>query len=101
MKNPRLKWLLIGITTLVVVMFFTNPDQTSHLRAITEAGNLRYPNANVTGDPQYFSAVEYHNYGLFSTTSYVSYLTFSYGFLGRVQTTNDITYLYTGVLPTR
>jgi hypothetical protein len=92
-SHARLKWLLIAIAVVVTIMFFTNPDQTSHLKVIKEAGDLRYPNVDLTGGPNNFYVIEYHNYGVFSTTGYVGYLTFSYGFLGQVRTTNDITYL--------
>jgi hypothetical protein len=44
------------------------------------------------------SVIQYDNYGLFSKTGFGG-MTFSYGFLGRVQTTNDISFVGTGVMP--
>jgi hypothetical protein len=99
MKTFRLKWILAAIALFAGILFFTNPDQATHLKAVNEAVELRFPNtpygsnyARMTG------VIQYHNYGLFSTTG-LGDMTFSYGFLGRVQTTNDISFVGTGVMP--
>jgi len=101
-NNVRNKWLGIGAVVLTALLFFTNPDQTAHLKSITEAVDLRFPKAKPGNpysgyDTRLTGIVQYHNYGLFSTTGFFN-MTFSYGFLGRVQTTNSISYI-AGVPP--
>jgi hypothetical protein len=81
------------------ILFLTNPDQTMHLKAINEAVELRFPNTPYGSSyTRMTSVIQDYNYGLFSTTGFAD-MTFSCGFLGRVQTTNEISYVATGVLP--
>jgi hypothetical protein len=90
---------LPAIAVLAGILFLTNPDQATHLKAINEAIELRFPNTPYGSNyTRMTGVIQYHNYGLFSTTGFVD-MTFSYGFLGRVQTTNDISYVATGVMP--
>lgn len=101
-KSSVLKWLLIGTAVLASILFFTNPDQTQHLKSINEVVELRYPRTRpgfLNGNEvRKTGLIEYHNYVLFSITGFAD-MTFSYGFLGRVQTTNDISFVGTGYMP--
>ncbi len=99
MNRFHLKWILPAIALLAGVLFLTNPDQAIHLRAINDAVELRFPNTPYGNNyTRMTSVIQYDNYGLFSKTGYGG-MTFSYGFLGRVQTTNDISFVGTGVMP--
>jgi hypothetical protein len=99
MNTSRLKWILAAIALVAGILFLTNPDQATNLRAINDAVELRFPNTPYGNNyTRMTSVIQYHNYGLFSTTGFLD-MTFSYGFLGRVQTTNEISYVATGVIP--
>ena len=88
MQASHRRWFLVGCTVLAllaVLAFFTNPDQATHLKAIREIVALRYSKyeGNVTLQP-----VTYNNYLVFSTTTSLGGLTLTYGYFGRIQTTN-------------
>ena len=89
-KRRNLVYLGFGIALLVLLLaFFTNPDQAAHLEAIKDTAVLRrsgYEALRVEVSP----AVMYNNYLIFSTTSFAGMKTLTYGYFGRVQTTNDV-----------
>jgi hypothetical protein len=90
--RERLKWFLVVVAGLLLLAFFTNPTQARHLKAIRETGALRQ-SAGARIDDLLLPTVEYHNYWLFSTTTWVdAHLT--YGYFGIVQTTDNIGILY-------
>lgn len=72
-------------------------SRSSHLRAIRETVALRKPAESHSVTDWLLPTVEYHNYLIFSTTRF-SNMTFTYGYFGRIQTTNDIGVFY-GVVP--
>ena len=39
------KWLLFGITGILIILLLTNPNQTAHFTAIQEARKARLPAA--------------------------------------------------------
>jgi len=88
-KPRNLIYLGVGIAMLVLLLaFFTNPDQAAHLRAIKDTAVLRrsgYEALRV----EVSALVIYNNYLIFSTTSLGGMKTLTYGYFGRVQTTND------------
>jgi hypothetical protein len=95
----------IAICVLIAITaFLTNPDQAAHLKALKETISLKYPYAGAAAGNanalQYgnagrdmsvysFPLLQYHNYGVFSTTGWSTKI-YSYGYFGKVQTTNDI-----------
>lgn len=86
MKKSQLKWIVPTIAVLLAVLFFTNPDQATHLKAIKDTLKLR----NASADPDVLLRVsDYNNYLIFSTTSLVG-VTCSRGYLGRVEVTDNI-----------
>ena len=88
----RYKWLLIAFVAIVLLAFFTNPNQAQHLKAIKETGALRESRDFSIAD-MFLPQVEYHNYGVFSTTTFGdTHLT--YGYFGAVQTTDNVGFLY-------
>lgn len=97
-KDRRKLWIAAGtVAILLIVAAFTNPDQASHLRAIRETVALRKPAESHSVTDWLLPTVEYHNYLVFSTTRF-SNMTFTYGYFGKIQTTNDIGVFY-GVVP--
>jgi hypothetical protein len=67
----NLKWILPAIALLAVILFLTNPDQTTHLKAINEAVELRLPNTPYGSSyTRMTGVIQYHDYGLFSTTGF-------------------------------
>jgi hypothetical protein len=75
----------------------TNPDQATHLRAINDAVELRFPNTPYGSNyTRMTGVIQYHNYGLFSTTGFLD-MTFSYVF-GHSDHERHF-YVATGVLP--
>lgn len=86
MSTSYLKWILPTIAVLLGILFFTNPDQATHLKAIRETLRLR----NSSTDPDTLLRItDYNNYIVFSTTSCVG-ITCSRGYLGRVEVTDNI-----------
>jgi len=95
----------IGVCLLIAITaFLTNPDQAAHLKPLKETIVLKYPyaggdsrNANALRYPYggrdisvySFPLLQYHNYGVFSTTGWSTKI-YSYGYFGRIQTTDDI-----------
>ena len=94
-----------AIGLLLIIAFFTNPDQATHLKAIRETVALRNPESlsAVTLSPL-MGALQYNNYLIFSTTNLNGFSTtnvngtMTYGYFGQVKTTNAIGILY-GVTP--
>jgi hypothetical protein len=98
--TPPTKWIVAAIVLLAVVLFATNPDQAAHLKSVKDTLDLRFPKPapGLYSQPvtiPYTSIIEYHNYGICSRTT-VFDATISFGILGRVQTTDDVTYVVTG-----
>ena len=92
-KHQR-KWILIVVVGVLLFAFFTNPNQARHLKAIRETGALKQsPGVSVTD--VLLPMVEYHNYLLFSTTTW-SDAHLTHGYFGVVQTTDNIGVLYGG-----
>ena len=86
MNKSQLKWIVAAIAVLFAVLFFTNPDQATHLKTIKDTLKLR----NASADPDVLLRVsDYNNYLIFSTTSLVGH-TCSRGYLGRVEVTDNI-----------
>jgi hypothetical protein len=95
-RNTRNKRLLITAASIITfVLFLTNPGQAAHLTAIRETLKLRYqpsPTSNSMSEV-WIMMSSYNNYMLFSTITFKDKIV-SFGFLGRVQTTDDIRTLY-------
>jgi len=87
--KSTVKWLVFGMTCILIVLLLTNPNQTAHFTAIQEARKARFPAALPEAYIMLSMTLEYHNYGIFSTVTGASG-TWSLGYLGRVQTTDDI-----------
>ncbi|SFG25247.1 GYF domain-containing protein [Prevotella sp. KH2C16] len=114
-QEPRKRhtWLIVGgiVAALLIVLFLTNPDKEDHKRVILDRIAAAVEDEDSDEDPisQGFemlgkmlareisapmldTALEYHNYGIFSTTtirwgkkSYKS----SYGILGHIFTVDE------------
>jgi len=88
-KRRNLIYSGVGIAMVVLLLaFFTNPNQAAHLKAIKDTAVLRrsgYEALRVEVSP----LVIYNNYLIFSTTSLAGMKTLTYGYFGQVQTTND------------
>jgi hypothetical protein len=93
--KPAIIWSIVAVALAALVAFFTNPDQAAHLKAIKETVALRQP--GVTIIDTLLPSAEYHNYLIFSTTTWSDY-TLTRGYFGRVETTNAIGFFY-GVPP--
>jgi hypothetical protein len=87
--KPNKKWLLFGITGILVILLLTNPNQTAHFTAIQEARKVRLSAVMIESSTALGLILEYHNYGIFSTVTGTSG-TWSFGCLGRVETTDEI-----------
>ncbi len=75
---------------LLLLATFTNPDQAAHLKAIKDTASARksvYEAAHIAVS----DSVMYKNYLVFSTTSLSGVIPLTYGYLGRVQTTQNVT----------
>ncbi len=76
------KWILIVVAGVLLLPFFTNPNQAQHLEAIQK---------RVSKSDLLLPTIEYHNYWLFSTTTLAdSHLT--YGYFGTVHMTDKISF---------
>ncbi len=89
MAKRRRNLIIAGSAVAVLIFllaFFTNPDQAAHLKAITDTIALRSSN-----NPPLISlsVVHYNNYLIFSTTTFGD-TPLTYGYFGRIQTTNGI-----------
>jgi hypothetical protein len=87
-KRRKFIYIGSGIAMLILLAFFTNPDQAAHLKAIKDTAVLRrsrYDALRVEVSP----GVMYNNYLIFSTTSFATE-TLTYGYFGQVQTTNYV-----------
>lgn len=71
-----------------MIAFFTNPTQASHLMAIRETAALEKGMSTYSAKTALILA-RYNNYWLFSTTTFGE-LTLTYGYFGKIQTTNDV-----------
>jgi len=89
--KSNVKWLLCVITGILIILVLTNPNQTAHFTAIQEARKARLPAVMLEGNSNSAMGLilEYHNYGIFSAVTGTSG-TWSFGYLGRVQTTEEI-----------
>ena len=80
------KWILIAVAGVLLLPFFTNPNQAQHLKAIQK---------RVSKSDLLLPTIEYHNYWLFSSTTLAdSHVT--YGYFGTVHITDKIS-LCTGL----
>ncbi len=91
-KKQRNISLLVIAGVLLIVAFFTNPNQAHHLKSIRETGALRQSGDKVV-EEALLPFFEYQNYFVFSVTRWNG-KTMSYGYFGIVQTTNHIGVLY-------
>lgn len=87
--KSSVKWVLFGITGILIILILANPNQTVHFTAIQEARKARLSAAVIESNTALGLILEYHNYGIFSTVTGTSG-TWSFGYLGRVQTTDEI-----------
>ena len=86
MNKSQLKWIVQVIVVVIAVLFFTNPDQATHLKAIKDTLKLR----NASADPDTLLRItDYNNYIIFSTTS-LGGITYTRGYLGRIEVTDNI-----------
>src|SRR5437879_11183102 len=92
--TEKRKWILLVAAGLLLFAFFSNPNQARHLKAIRETGALKQ-SSGVSVTDALLPMVEYHNYLLFSTTTW-SDAHLTYGYFGVVQTTDNIGLLYGG-----
>lgn len=98
----RYKWLIIGAAAIFVcVLFLTNPDQITHLKAVSKTAAFKFQGRKFDTSisdgtvlfniPRFWlSQTHYQNYGLFSVTTDISGWTLSFGVLGRVHTTDNL-----------
>jgi hypothetical protein len=94
-NKPAMMWSAVAVALAALVAFFTNPDQAAHLKAIKETVALKQPGVTITDT--LLPMAEYHNYLIFSTTTWSDY-TLTRGYFARVDTTNAIGIFY-GVPP--
>jgi hypothetical protein len=87
--KPTVKWVLLGVAGILIILLLTNPNQTAHFTAIQEARKARLPAMMLENNGAMGLILEYHNYGIFSVVTGTSG-TWSFGYLGRVQTTEEI-----------
>jgi hypothetical protein len=90
-RNMILAASLAGL--LLLVAFFTNPDQAAHLRSIKETVALRQPAGSSFLVDTMLPGVKYNDYVIFSTATWAS-KPLTYGYLGQVRTTNQIEMLW-------
>jgi hypothetical protein len=91
MTNKLRNLILAGIAAVLLIAFFTNPDQAAHLTAIQQIVALRKPDAAAALNNVILPAVVYNDYWVCSTgTVGNGNVTLSYGYLGQVHTTDDI-----------
>jgi hypothetical protein len=74
---------------VLLLAFFTNPDQAAHVRAIKETSALRRSSDPSFNSEPMFLQLEYCNYFLFSTTS-VANAPMTRGYFGKIETTDNI-----------
>jgi hypothetical protein len=91
-ETIKYKWLLIVVAGILLLAFFTNPDQAQHLKAIKETRMLRESRDFSVAD-MLLPQVEHRNYGVFSTTTFGD-SNLSYGYFGTVHTTDNVGFLY-------
>jgi hypothetical protein len=93
--TKRRSLILAGsaVGLILLLAFFTNPDQAAHLRAIKETAALRQPNGSAVLFETFLPAVKYNDYLFFSTATWAS-KPMTYGYFGQVRTTNRIEMLW-------
>lgn len=98
--NKKRNLILAGIAALLLVAFFTNPDQSAHLTAIQKIVKLRKPDADeaTAWNNALMPVVHYDNYFVFSATGLGDHI-FTWGYFGQVQTTEAIEILFRPVKP--
>src|ERR1700720_2709781 len=78
----------IGVAVLILA-FFTNPDQEAHLKAINGDVVFRKPDSASVVMDVLLPRLKYNNYLVFSTTSFGN-KNLTYGCFGRIQTTTAL-----------
>ena len=85
-KDRNLIVAASAVALILLMAFLTNPDQATHLKAIKETAALRKPDG--ASGVNLMPIVHYNNYLIFSTTT-IAEMTLTYGYFGRIQTTDE------------
>ena len=91
-RNLILVGIALGVAVLILA-FFTNPDRAAHVKAMKSAVGLRKSDSASAAMELLLPDLKYNNYFVFSTTSFGT-KNFTYGYFGRIQTTNAMEFLY-------